>query len=125
MFCYILLSTVALVGLVAEPAAAPKTQINRKQAVKIALVHLNVDKVTKELSEAFKLRVDELKLTANRVKELDDLRHGVTKRIDVDGLPMTFDVFQVSIQHGLSGDSTVYVAKNGGRVVLVKFVSEG
>ena len=125
MFPCVFLSVSALLLPMAEPKVAPKTQIARDQAVKIALAHLNIDKVTKEPSTAFNLRVREDKLTRDGLRELDDPRHGVTKHKDAGGLPESFEVYHVTVQHGLSGDSTVFVAKNGGRVVLVMFLPEG
>ena len=59
MYPCVFLSAVALLLAPAQPGAAPKTRVDRDQAVKIALAHLNIDKVTKEPSAAFDLRVRE------------------------------------------------------------------
>lgn len=108
------------------PNAEPRTGvIDQDHAVRIALAHLNIDKLTSEPGPAFNLRVAEDKLNRADLKELDGLRHGVTKHKDLAGLPDTTPVFSVTIQHGLAGDSIVHVAKESGRVILVKFVPEG
>jgi hypothetical protein len=122
--CAFLVSASFLLAL-AQPEAATKTKVDRDHAVKIALAHLNIDKVTKEPSAAFNLRVREGKLTQDDIKELDGQRHGFTRHKDGGGLPDSFEVFHITLQHGLSGDSSVFVTKNGGRVVLVKFMPEG
>jgi hypothetical protein len=105
------------------PAAEPMTKVDRTHAERIALAHLNIEKPAKD--PAFTVRVTEDKLTRDGIKELDDPRHGITKHKDLAGLPDTIPVFTVHVSQGLTGDSTVFVAKEGGRVVLVKYVPEG
>lgn len=120
--------SVLLAGfLIAAPALAePLTAVGRDHAVKIALAHLNIDKVTPEPSQAFNLRVASDRLTAKDVAALEEPRLGrKTRHKDLAGLPEAFDVFSVTVQHGLAGDSVVFVAKQGGRVVLVQFLPEG
>lgn len=115
----------ALFVPIAEPEAAPKIRVDRDHAVKIALAHLKIDKVTKEPSEAFNLNVREDKLTPEGVKVLSDGRNGMVRHADIGGMPEKFEVFHVSLQHGLAGNTSVYVSKDGGRVVLVLFHPEG
>jgi len=102
------------------------TMVDRDHAVKIALAHLNIDKVTKEPSAAFNLRVSESKATRKGLEKLVASEPAIfTKHMDLAGLPESFEVFTVMVQHGLSGDSVVQVTKKGGRVVLVRFTPEG
>ena len=113
-------------GQVPPPKADPVTTVDRDQAVKIALAHLNIDKVTKEPSAAFNVRVSQSRTTLKEVEKLaaSAPAHD-TKHKDFAGLPDSFEEFTVCVQHGLAGDSRVLVTKKGGRVILVQFFPEG
>jgi len=127
-FGLLVTASLAFYGFAEEPRpkADPVTTVDRDHAVKIALAHLNIDKVTKEPSAAFNLRVSQSKTTRKEVEELAaSLPAHFTKHKDLAGLPESFEAFTVTVQHGLSGDTCVLVTKKGGRVILVQFLPEG
>lgn len=120
--CAFLLSTALLLPM-AQPKAAPKTQVDRDHAVKIALAHLNIDKNPKVQSPDFSVRVRLDKFERGGIEALEKSQwHGTTRHKDAGGLPDSFEVFEVAVQRGLLEDTFVYVTKEGGRVVLVRFV---
>ncbi|MHC4388357.1 MAG: hypothetical protein ACYSX1_07095 [Planctomycetota bacterium] len=94
------------------------------EAVEIALAHLKIDKVTEEPSQNFNLRVSLLPSSLESMIALLDSRYGRVTYADLSGLSETFEVYRIVIQHGLSGDSTVYITKVGGKVVLAQFLGE-
>src|SRR5262245_26828971 len=85
------------VGQKPPPKADPVTTVDRDHAVKIALAHLNIDKVTKEPSAAFNLRVSESKTTKGEVEKLAAAEPAhFTKHKDLAGLPDSFEEFTVT-----------------------------
>ena len=128
IFGVLLTASAAFSGFGEEPRpkADPVTTVDKDHAVKIALAHLNIDKVTKEPSAAFNLRVSDSKTTRKDVEALAaSVPAHFLKHKDLAGLPDSFEVFTVTVQHGLSGDTSVVVTKKGGRVILVQFYPEG
>jgi len=108
-----------------QTAIETTSKITQELAVAIALDHLKIDKVTEEVSDNFNLRVSTLSLAKQDAKDLLGRRLGKTRHEDLSDLPDTFEVYRIEIQHGLNGDSIVYVMKDGGKIILVKFILEG
>src|SRR5262245_22144115 len=100
-FGMLLIALAPLCGLGQEPPprAEPVTTIDRDHAVKIALAHLNIDKVTKEPSAAFNVRVAQSKTTRKEVEKLAESAPAhFTKHKDFAGLPESFEEFTVWVQ---------------------------
>ena len=124
---WVLRISVVLCGLVVVGCAPnlPSSVVTRDQAVEVALAHLSISRVTKKISDAFNLRVSEYTISKDAVTSLMNPRHGTIKYKNLSNLADRFDVYRIIIQHGMRGDTTVYVTKEGGKVILVQFLSEG